>query len=79
LDEKETRLSDDGFDVSDIDAMIRSLEAMRERHRELDEEIAKFEASGEQPFHVMGLKREKLRVKDRIAWLSSRLTPDIIA
>jgi hypothetical protein len=79
LDGKETRLSDDGFDVSDIDAMIRSLEAMRDRHRQLDEDIAKLEASGEQPFHVMGLKREKLRVKDRISWLSSKLTPDIIA
>jgi hypothetical protein len=72
-------LSDDGFDVSDIDAMIRSLETMRERHRQLDEEIAALEASGDQAFHVMGLKREKLRVKDRITWLTSRLTPDIIA
>jgi hypothetical protein len=76
---KETRLSDDGFDVSDIDAMMRSLEAMRERHRALDEEIARLEAAGDQPFQVMALKREKLRVKDRISWLSSRLTPDIIA
>jgi hypothetical protein len=72
-------LSDDGFDVSDIDAMLRSLEAMREKHRQLDEEIARLEAAGEQAFHVMGLKREKLRVKDRISWLSSKLTPDIIA
>jgi hypothetical protein len=72
-------LSDDGFDVSDIDAMLRSLEAMRERHRQLDEEIAKLELEGEQAFHVMGLKREKLRVKDRITWLTSKLTPDIIA
>lgn len=78
-DDRETRLSDDGFDVSDIDAMIRSLEAMRDRHRQLDEEIAALEASGERLFEIMGLKREKLRVKDRIAWLSSKLTPDIIA
>jgi hypothetical protein len=28
---------------------------------------------------LMGLKREKLRVKDRIMWLSSKMTPDIIA
>ncbi|MEP7209416.1 MAG: DUF465 domain-containing protein [Alphaproteobacteria bacterium] len=72
-------MSDDGFDVSDIDAMIRSLETMRERHRQLDEEIAKLEAAGDQAFHVMGLKREKLRVKDRVTWLTSQLTPDIIA
>jgi hypothetical protein len=72
-------LSDDGFDVSDIDAMLRSLENMREKHRVLDEEIAALEASGDQAFQVMGLKREKLRVKDRITWLTSKLTPDIIA
>ncbi len=72
-------MSDDGFDVSDIDAMIRSLETLRDRHRQLDEEIAKLEGAGEPPFFVMGLKREKLRVKDRISWLASKLTPDIIA
>lgn len=72
-------MSDDGFDVSDIDAMLRSLDLMRDKHRMLDEEIARLEASGEQAFQVMTLKREKLRVKDRITWLTSKLTPDIIA
>jgi hypothetical protein len=72
-------LSDDGFDVSDIDAMIRSLDQLRERHRDLDAEIARLETDGDQAFQVMGLKREKLRVKDRITWLASKLTPDIIA
>ena len=59
--------------------MLRSLENMREKHRVLDEEIARLEASGDQAFQVMTLKREKLRVKDRIVWLTSKLTPDIIA
>ncbi|MBI1360412.1 MAG: DUF465 domain-containing protein [Alphaproteobacteria bacterium] len=59
--------------------MARSLEEMRSRHRDLDQEIAALEAAGDKPFQVMALKREKLRVKDRIAWLSSKLTPDIIA
>ena len=72
-------MSDDGFDVTDIDAMVRRLDELRSKHSELSAEIEKLEAAGDQPFHVMGLKREKLRLKDRIVWLSSKLTPDIIA
>ena len=34
---------------------------------------------GGHDIRVMGLKREKLRIKDSISWLSSKLTPDIIA
>ena len=37
------------------------------------------ERDGGQDFRIMGLKREKLRIKDRISWLASHLTPDIIA
>ncbi len=72
-------MSEDGFEFGDVDAMIRSVEELRGRHRELDQEIAALVAAGDKPFHVMALKREKLRVKDTIAWLSSRITPDIIA
>jgi hypothetical protein len=72
-------LSEDVFDPGDIDKMLARLEQLRARHHELDVTIAKLESGGSDDIRVMGLKREKLRVKDRIAWLSSKLTPDIIA
>mgnify|MGYP001189070701 CR=1 FL=1 len=72
-------LSDNGFDTSDIDAMLTRLEELRSRHRELDTTIEELEKSGADDIRVMALKREKLRVKDKIVWLSSRITPDIIA
>jgi hypothetical protein len=72
-------LSDDVFDPGDIDKMLVRLEQLRERHRELDELITQLEADGGQDIRIMGLKRDKLRTKDHIAWLASKLTPDIIA
>lgn len=72
-------LSDSSFDTTDIDAMLHRLEELRTRHRELDVTIEQLEASGANDIQIMGLKREKLRVKDKIAWLSSHMTPDIIA
>jgi|GEM_PF-807982 hypothetical protein len=72
-------LSDSSFDTTDIDAMLHRLEELRLRHRELDTEIEQLVSSGANDIQVMGLKREKLRVKDKIAWLSSHMTPDIIA
>jgi hypothetical protein len=72
-------VSEDVFDAGDLDKMAERLEELRTRHRDLSTQIEAMELSGEQPFQVMTLKREKLRIKDRIAWLSSKLTPDIIA
>jgi hypothetical protein len=76
---EDSGLSDDDFDPGDIDRMSERLESLRARHRELDASIEKLESGGANDIQVMGLKREKLRVKDHIAWLSSKLTPDIIA
>ena len=72
-------LSDIVFDPNDLDAMEQQLEQLRARHRELDQTIDQLKADGGDDIRVMGLKREKLRVKDRIAWLSSKIMPDIIA
>lgn len=72
-------MSDIVFDPTDMDGMMMQLEELRTRHRTLDAEIDQLESTGIDDIKVMGLKREKLRVKDRIAWLSSKLTPDIIA
>jgi hypothetical protein len=72
-------LSDIVFDPTNIEEMEKRLEELRARHRELDETIAMLKLEGGEEIRVMGLKREKLRLKDRIVWLSSKLTPDIIA
>jgi hypothetical protein len=72
-------VSEDVFDPGDIDKMLERLEELRARHRDLDAAIERLEIDGGQDFKIMGLKREKLRIKDSIVWLSSKLTPDIIA
>ena len=72
-------MSDNVFDPTNIEEMEKRLEELRTRHRELDDTIAQLKLEGGEEIRVMGLKREKLRLKDRIAWLSSKLTPDIIA
>lgn len=72
-------MSDIVFDPTNIEEMEKRLEELRARHRELDGTIAQLKLEGGEEIRVMGLKREKLRLKDRIAWLSSKLTPDIIA
>lgn len=72
-------MSDIVFDPADIDGMLTKLEELRTRHKDLSATIEQLEAAGGDDIKVMGLKREKLRVKDRIVWLSSKITPDIIA
>lgn len=72
-------MNEDVFDPGDIDKMLQRLEELRSRHRQLDAAIEQLETDGGQDIKIMGLKREKLRIKDHIAWLSSKLTPDIIA
>ncbi len=73
------RLTDIVFDPTDMEGMLVRLEELRSRHRELDQTIDQLESAGGQDIQVMGLKREKLRVKDCIVWLSSKIMPDIIA
>jgi hypothetical protein len=72
-------LSDIVFDPTDIDAMVQRLEELRQRHRDLDKSIEDLRSAGGADIQIMGLKREKLRLKDSISWLSSKLMPDIIA
>lgn len=72
-------MSDIVFDPTDIDGMVRQLEELRVRHRDLDLAIEQLKSEGGDDVRIMALKREKLRLKDRIVWLSSKITPDIIA
>jgi hypothetical protein len=72
-------VNDDVFDPGDLDRMEQRLEELRVQHRALDERIDRMVAEGATEFQLVGLKREKLRLKDHIAWLSAKLMPDIIA
>jgi hypothetical protein len=56
------------------------LEVLRREHRDLDEAIAALAASGRgDQLGLRRLKKQKLALKDQIARLEDRLTPDIIA
>lgn len=72
-------MSDIVFDPTDLDGMSQRLEELRQRHRDLDQNIEALRSAGGSDIQVMSLKREKLRLKDSISWLSSKLMPDIIA
>ena len=72
-------MGDDEGEFDDLDKMEARLEQLRARHRDLDAEILALENAGGESFRIMGLKREKLRVKDKMTWLTAKMTPDIIA
>jgi hypothetical protein len=79
---------DDGEDIARFD-LADSLETrdlksryneLREEHRALDAAIlALAETGGADPLQVARLKKRKLALRDQLAWLEDRLTPDIIA
>lgn len=56
------------------------LEVLRREHRDLDEAIHALEHKGTaDQLTLRRLKKQKLVLKDRIALIEDRLTPDIIA
>lgn len=56
------------------------LEAFRREHRDLDQAIQALEETGTaDQLTIRRLKKQKLVLKDRIALIEDRLTPDIIA
>ncbi|MCR8826155.1 YdcH family protein [Pseudosulfitobacter koreensis] len=62
------------------DVLRVELEVFRREHRDLDEAIAAMNERGtSDPLTLQRLKKRKLRLKDLIATLEDRLTPDIIA
>ncbi len=62
------------------DVLRIELEVMRREHRDLDESIIALAEKGTADQLMMQrLKRKKLRLKDKIAEIEDRLTPDIIA
>lgn len=61
------------------DVLRYELETFRQEHRDLDEAIRALEATGGDVLTVKRLKKQKLVLKDKIAAIEDRITPDIIA
>ena len=62
------------------DVLRVELEVFRREHRDLDEAIAALIEKGTaDPLTIKRLKKQKLALKDKIAIITDRLTPDIIA
>jgi hypothetical protein len=65
--------------LDDRESLLRRLHEMRSEHRDLDTVIARFGVERVDQLQVQRLKKRKLKLKDEIARLESRLVPDIIA
>ncbi|MEL7165866.1 MAG: DUF465 domain-containing protein [Pseudomonadota bacterium] len=62
------------------DEVLRvELEVFRREHRDLDEAIRALQQTGGDQLTIQRLKKKKLLLKDKIALIEDRLTPDIIA
>lgn len=70
-----------GMAVDEQEIALRNkLEALKERHRNLDEAIAKLHENAQvDELQLRRLKKDKLMLRDQIAMLEDMLYPDIIA
>ena len=66
--------------MSEEELLKTQLQELKREHRSLDEEIAELSANpGGDALAIRLLKKRKLVLKDRIAWIEDQLYPDIIA
>ena len=65
--------------TADRDNLLRRVHELRSEHRDLDTVIARISEGAGDQLQLQRLKKRKLRLKDEISWLESRLVPDIIA
>lgn len=62
------------------DVLRVELEVFKREHRDLDDAIHALQERGTaDPLTLKRLKKQKLRLKDKIALIEDRLLPDIIA
>ncbi len=67
-------------DDDDIQRLRRQLAELKSAHRDLDDVIARIgEIAPFDQIQIKRLKKRKLKLKDQIAQIESRLLPDIIA
>ena len=66
--------------MEQLEVLRLQLGVLRQEHRDLDDAIRALEATGTADMlTVKRLKKQKLALKDKIAVLEDRTTPDIIA
>ena len=65
--------------LEDRDSLLRRLHELRSEHRDLDTVISRLVDDRHDALQLQRLKKRKLKLKDEILWLESRLVPDIIA
>ncbi|PVA05836.1 hypothetical protein DC363_13535 [Thalassorhabdomicrobium marinisediminis] len=66
--------------MDQLDVLRIELEVLRREHRDLDEAIHALQDTGKADMlTIKRLKKQKLALKDKIAVLEDRTTPDIIA
>lgn len=66
--------------MEQLDVLRIQLGVLRQEHRDLDDAIHALEDTGKADMlTVKRLKKQKLALKDKIAVLEDRTTPDIIA
>ncbi len=66
--------------MNERESMLKQLTSLQSEHRDLDDVISQVAAI--QPYdqlRLQRLKKRKLRLKDEITQLESKLLPDIIA
>ena len=52
---------------------------LEEAHRKIDNILSDMQDPIHDPLILRRLKKEKLSLKDKIRWINTKLTPDIIA
>ena len=68
------------FNNIEKNALVQELALLKQDHRELDIAITEMaEELQKNSFEISRLKREKLKLKDAIARLESKLIPDLHA
>lgn len=66
--------------LEQLEVLRIQLGVLRQEHRDLDEAIRALEEKGTADMlTIKRLKKQKLALKDKIAVLDDRITPDIIA
>ena len=68
------------IEMNPEEVLRMKLEVLRSEHRDLDEAIYALQQAGHpDQLRLVRLKKQKLALKDQIARIEDRLTPDIIA
>jgi len=65
--------------TSHIHNYQKELNSLTREHKILDEKLGFFEQDNQNVFLIQQLKKKKLMIKDRIAFLEAQIYPDIIA